>query len=138
MRHLVRAVALLALTAVPASAQAPAPKPSPSASAVEKQLLGTWEGPYTSEQVPPGSLRLVLTKDPAWKAVMSVISDQPIESGEITEFKVEGTTISWSQVIADMNCHASAELVNGTLKGESSCEQGGQVAVTAAWVLLKK
>jgi hypothetical protein len=138
MRHLVRAVALLALGAVPASAQSPAPKPSPAAAAVEKQLIGTWEGPYSSEQVPPGSLRLVLTRESAWKAVMSVVSDQPIDAGEVTDFKLEGTTLSWSQIIADMTCHVSAELVNGTIKGESSCEQGGQVAVTASWVLLKK
>ena len=37
-----------------------------------------------------------------------------------------------------MTCKAEGTIVAGTLKGGTTCEQGGQVAITATWVLLKK
>jgi hypothetical protein len=51
-----RALALLVLLAAPVAAQSPAPKPV-APTAAEKPFMGTWEGPYTSEQAAPGELR---------------------------------------------------------------------------------
>jgi hypothetical protein len=134
---MLRTMALVALIAVPAAAQAPAPKPvAPSAS--EKPFMGTWEGPYTSEQAAPGELRLVISKDATLKASLTVMSDQPIEAGEVRELKITDGVISWVQDIMEMVCRASARVDAGTLKGETACEQGGVVAITAAWVLVKK
>ncbi len=138
MRRFLSAAALLAATALPATAQAPTPRPSPTPASVEKLLIGTWEGPYQSDQAPPGGLRLVIAKDPQWKATLGVISDQEVPPGEVQEFKVEGEHLSWVQEIAGMVCRTSASLDSGTLKGDTSCEQGGVVAITASFVLLKK
>ena len=132
-----RALALLVLLAAPVAAQSPAPKPV-APTAAEKPFLGTWEGPYTSEQAAPGELRLVISKDTTLKASLTVMSDQPIEAGETRELKIEGGVISWVQDIMGMVCRASAMINAGTLKGETVCEQGGAVAITAGWVLVKK
>ena len=132
-----RALALLVLLAAPAVAQSPAPKPS-APTAAEKPFLGTWEGPYTSEQAAPGELRLVISRDTALKATLTVMTDQPIDAGEVRELKVEDNVISWVQDIMGMVCRASAMINSGTLKGETVCEQGGVAAITAAWVLVKK
>ena len=132
-----RALALLVLLAAPAVAQSPAPKPTPATSA-EKPFLGTWEGPYQSEQAAPGEIRLVISRDTALKASLTVMSDQPIEAGEVRELKVEDHVLSWVQDIMGMTCRASAMINAGTLKGETVCEQGGAVAITATWVLVKK
>jgi hypothetical protein len=127
--------ALAVLLATTLAAQAPAPTPKPAE--VEKALLGKWEGPYTSDQTPPGNLRLFIAKEEgAWKVTLQVISDQELPAGDVKEFKVVGTTISWEQEISGLICRASAELVSGALKGGSTCEGGG-MALTASWVLIK-
>ena len=136
MRKFLSAAALLAATALPASAQAPKPAPAPTAQ--QKQLIGTWEGPYVSEQAAPGSLRLVIARDSVWKLTLEVVADQALAVGEAREIKVDGTTVSWVQDIMEMTCKAEGTIVAGTLKGGTTCEQGGQVAITASWVLLKK
>jgi len=138
MRRFLAVAALLAATALPAAAQTPTPKPSLTAASVEKALIGTWECPYQSEQAPPGLLRLVIEKDTAWKATLGVITDQDIPAGEVQELKVDGEHISWVQEIMGMTCRTSATLEAGSLKGDTSCEQGGAVAITAGFVLLKK
>lgn len=132
-----RTLAFLVLLAAPAVAQSPAPKPG-SPPAREKPFLGTWEGPYQSEQAAPGEIRLVISRDTALKASLTVMSDQPIEAGEVRELKVEDNVLSWVQDIMGMVCRAAAMTNAGTLKGETVCEQGGAVAITATWVLVKK
>ena len=133
-----RALALLVLLAAPAVAQSPTPKPNSPATSAEKPFLGTWEGPYQSAQAAPGEIRLVISRDTALKASLTVMSDQPIEAGEVRELKVEDNVLSWVQDIMGMTCRAAAMINAGTLKGETVCEQGGAVAITATWVLVKK
>src|SRR5262249_49343311 len=104
------ALAGVALSARVASARVPAPD-------ISKQIVGTWQGPYQSEAVPPGSLKLVIGRDATgWKVSMDVISDQPPPVGEVKDFTVDKGTISWSQDIQDMNCKSTATLVAGVLK----------------------
>ena len=126
---------LLILAAAPARAQVPAPKTDDLGS----KLIGTWEGPYQSDQAPPGVLRLVIGKeDGIWKVTLQVQTDQPIDAAEVRDFKLEGPQISWSQDIMGMECKSQAALENGTLKGGTECSQGGAVAITATFVMLKK
>lgn len=130
------AVALTALTAVPALAQVRQP---PKAEDIGPKIIGTWQGPYQSDQAPPGGLKLVIAKEgAAWKVSMGVVSDQPIDAAEVRDFKVAGNEITWVQDIMGMECKSLATLENGTLKGSSECAQGGVVAVTATFVLLKQ
>lgn len=133
-RTLPLALALLAMGAASARAQTPA---GPD---VSKQLIGTWEGPYQSESVPPGTLKLSIAKGEKqeWKVTMVVISDDPPPAGEVKDFVVDGGTVSWTQDIADMVCASKATLVAGVLKGTAECSQGGAVVVTATFLLGKQ
>ena len=126
------ALALVALSARTAPAQTPSPD-------ISKQIVGTWEGPYQSEAVPPGSLKLVIGHDATgWKVSLTVISDQPPAAGDVKDFTVDKGTISWVQEIADMECKSSAMLVSGVMKGSAECSQGGAVVLTATFLLEKK
>ena len=134
-RSLTVTFALLALAAAPALAQVPAPKTED----IGPKLIGTWEGPYQSDQAPPGNLRLVIAKEAgAWKVTLQVQTDQPIDAAEVRDFKVDGAQISWVQDIMGMECKSQANLESGTLKGGTECAQGGAVAITATFVMLKK
>jgi hypothetical protein len=122
-------VVLLATAASPVLAQGD----------LAKQVIGTWLGPYQAEQVPPGSLKLTVARDTSgWKVTMDVISDDPPPVGEVKEFKVEADQVSWVQDIAEMECRSVAKMVGGALKGQSECTQGGALAVTATWILVKQ
>lgn len=105
-----------------------------------KQLIGTWEGPYQSEAVPPGSLKLVVAQDAnqTWKASLEIISEQPPAAGELRDFTVEGNSVSWVQDVDEMSCRCLAKLVSGLLKGDAECSQGGAVVLTATFLLEKK
>jgi hypothetical protein len=125
----------LLLAAAPVHAQVPAPKTED----IGPKLLGVWEGPYQSDQAAPGSLRLSIEKEAgAWKVSLQVQSDQPIDAAEVRDFTVDGVQISWVQDIMGMECKSQATLENGTLKGGTECSQGGAVAITATFVMLKK
>ena len=130
-------IALAAVVALPASAQVPSPTKKGDMAAT---LIGVWEGPYTSEAVPPGTLKLTVSRDEKQqlKAVLEVISDQPPPAGDVRDFVVAANKVSWVQTIADMECTMNSELVAGVLKGNASCTQGGAVVVTANFLLEKK
>jgi hypothetical protein len=135
IRSTTAAFGLLVLAAASARAQVPTPK----ADDISPKLIGAWEGPYQSDQAPPGALRLVIGKEAdVWKVTLQVQADQPVDAADVREFKVEGGQISWSQDIMGMECKSQATLENGTLKGGTECSQGGAVAITATFVLLKK
>ncbi len=126
---------LLLLATAPAHAQVPTPRTDD----MGPKLMGTWEGPYQSDQAPPGFLKLVIGKEAsAWKVTLQVQADQPIDAAEVRDFKVDGAQISWSQDIMGMECRSQAALESGTLKGGTECSQGGAVAITATFVMLKK
>lgn len=126
---------LAVLASLPAAAQAPAKKPD-----ISKELIGTWEGPYQSEAVPPGSLKLAIARGPKqeWQVTLEVISDDPPPADVVRDFTVDGNTVSWVQTISDMECRSAATLVAGVIKGTAECTQGGAVVVTATFLLEKK
>jgi hypothetical protein len=126
---------MLMLAVAPMSAQVPTPKTDD----ISPKLIGTWEGPYQSDQAAPGSLKLVIGKEiGVWKVTLQVQTDQPIDAAEVRDFKVEGAEVSWLQDIMGMECRTQAALESGTLKGGTECSQGGAVAITATFVMLKK
>ncbi len=123
----------LALTAGGLSAQQPPRNP------VTTEIVGTWEGPYQSEMVPPGALKLTVARSAnTWQVTLEIHADQPPAAGTVRDFKVEGNTISWAQDVADMNCVSTATLAAGLLKGSADCWQNGAVVVTASFLLEKK
>ena len=103
-------------------------------------VVGVWEGPYQSEAVPPGTLKLTITRDStkALQATLEVFSDQPPPVGPVKDFKLEGNKVSWSQEIAEMICLSTGTITSGVLKGSAECSQNGAVVVTATFLLEKK
>lgn len=103
-------------------------------------LIGVWEGPYQSEAVPPGTLKLTVARDAAkaWQVTLEVFSDQPPPAGAVKDFKLEGNKVSWAQEIAEMLCLSSGTFTSGVLKGTAECSQNGAVVVTATFLLERK
>ena len=103
-------------------------------------VIGVWEGPYQSEAVPPGSLKLTVVRDStrALQATLEVFSDSPPPVGPVKDFKLEGNKVSWSQEIAEMICLSSGTITSGVMKGTAECSQNGAVVVTATFLLEKK
>lgn len=103
-------------------------------------VIGVWEGPYQSEAVPPGSLKLTVVRDStrALQATLEVFSDSPPPVGPVKDFKLEGNKVSWSQEIAEMVCLSSGTITSGVMKGTAECSQNGAVVVTATFLLEKK
>jgi hypothetical protein len=131
------ALGLSALAVGHAAAQV---RPQPKTEDITPQILGTWQGPYQADQVPPGGLKLVIAKEgAAWKVTLGVVADQPVDAAEVREFKIDGTEISWVQNIMDLECKTLAHLTaEKTIKGGTECSQAGTVAITATFVLLKQ
>ena len=106
---------------------------------ISRQIIGTWEGAYQSQAVPPGNLKLVVAREAGvWKATLQIITEQPPNAGELREFTIQGNTVSWIQDVDDMQCKSVSTLVAGVLKGEAECSQGGAVVLTATFLLEKK
>lgn len=128
--------ALLAVSLFVPLASSPLAAPRHQASAV----IGVWEGPYQSEAVPPGTLKLTVSRDStrALQATLEVFSDQPPPVGSVKDFKLEGNKVSWSQEIAEMICLSSGTITSGVMKGTAECSQNGAVVVTATFLLEKK
>jgi len=116
--------------ALPAAAQVPVPKVDRS------PLLGVWEGAYKSDHG-SGGLRLVITRDTAWKATLASAPESTIPESYVDELRVEGTSISWTQSLMGATCAATAELEGSALKGEISCDHGG-TAVRITFLLLRQ
>jgi hypothetical protein len=122
---------LLALAAgAPLAAQVPHPKVDAA------PLLGTWEGPYTSDHA-SGGLRLVITRDTVWKATLGSAPETMFPETSVDEFKVEGNNLSWTQAIMGAACSATAALEGSALKGELACDHDG-TAVRISFLLVKR
>ena len=135
MTRLILTPLALGLFAIPATAQVR----QPPASRLATQIIGVWEGPYQSEAVPPGTLRLTVSREQdTWKATLEVMTEQPPPVGEIQKFTVTDEAATWTQIIAEMECRNTASIVDGVLKGSAECWQGGAVVVSATFLLEKK
>jgi hypothetical protein len=113
---------------------------SPLAAQREADVLGVWEGPYQSEAVPPGTLKLTVARgaNKEWQVTLEIFADQPPAAGPVKDFKLEGNKISFSQEVAEMNCVSTGTITSGVLKGTAECSQNGAVVVTATFLLEKK
>ncbi|MGQ0703009.1 MAG: hypothetical protein ACT4PM_07765 [Gemmatimonadales bacterium] len=130
-----RAFALTAFASAIAGAASAQPNTKPD---VSKDIIGVWEGPYQSEMVTPGNLRLTVVRDSTWKVTLEIFSDQAPPAGELRDFTVNADTVSWVQTVGDLECASKAVLAAGVLKGQAECWQSGVVEVTAGFLLEKK
>jgi hypothetical protein len=102
----------LAFTATPALAQ--------NKDSDEATLPGTWEGTFNSEAVGTGGMKLVITKEGAWKGVITISRDESM-TAEASAFTVKGNDLSWSLDLHGGVCTTTATREANVIKGETSC-----------------
>lgn len=126
------ALALTTICASPALAQHPSVKAAPDS--ITSALVGTWEGQYQTDHG-AGAFTMIIGKDSVWTASLDMVS--PDGSGSIptrmSNFKVSGSNVTWTQELMGMSCKAAAVLAAGTLRGETTCDHGA-----VSYVLRKK
>lgn len=126
------AIALTTICASPALAQHPLAKAAPDS--ITNALVGTWEGQYQTDHG-SGGFRMIIARDSVWTASLDMAA--PDGSGSIptqmSNFKVSGSNVTWTQELMGMSCKATAVLAAGTLRGETTCDHG-----SVGYVLRKK
>ena len=100
---------------ISAGAQTAAPK------SADSKLVGEWEGVYRTDHAPPGGLWMRIGKDSAWKATMEMTSGSQLIPTHVTDIKVDGNSITWSQELMGMACHSMATVDADSLKGRTDC-----------------
>ena len=86
----------------------------------ETTLPGTWEGTFNSEAVGTGGMKLVITKDGAWKGVITISRDESM-TAEAAAFTVNGNELTWSLALHGGVCTTEATREGNVIKGETSC-----------------
>jgi len=106
--------------AAPLEAQDHGPPPS-----IEQRLVGTWEGVYQSDHVPPGPMRVVVSRDSAWRLTMQVHANDQVFTTVGAEVTLDGNVLSWLHETMGQACRGSVVLEGAALKGETSCGGSG-------------
>ena len=88
----------------------------------EAAVIGTWEGTFNSEAVGSGGMKLVITKDGAWKAVITLSRDESM-TADAAAFTVKGNELSWNLDLHGSVCTSTAAREGTVIKGETSCGQ---------------
>lgn len=132
IRIVAAALALTTVCASPALAQHPNAKAAPDS--ITTALIGAWEGQYQTDHG-SGGFKMIIGKDSVWTASLDMAS--PDGSGSIptqmSNFKVSGSNVTWTQELMGMSCKAVAVLAAATLRGETTCDHG-----SVGFVLRKK
>lgn len=121
-RRLLLLVGTLALAAVPGLGAQGGPPAPPT---LEQQLVGSWEGTYQSDHVPPGTMRLVIARDSTWRVTMLVQVLEQLFTSQGTEVTREGNLLRWLHETMGQSCQGSVVLEGATLTGETSCAGSG-------------
>jgi hypothetical protein len=86
------------------------------------RFVGVWDGRFVSDHA-TGGMQLTLSRDTAWKASIEMAhGDQAIPT-LVTNVKVAGKTISWTQELMGMTCATSATVDGTAMAGEAACGQ---------------
>jgi len=90
---------------------------------LSNRFVGVWDGRFITDHGPTGGMQLTISRDTAWKASIEMAhSDQAIPS-RVTDVKVDGKKISWSQEVMGMTCATSASVEGEAMTGDASCGQ---------------
>jgi hypothetical protein len=117
------AISLTVACTSTALAQSKTAKSAP-ADSITTALVGTWEGEYHTDHG-TGAFTMVIKRDSAWTASMDMgAPDGGTVPTRVSEFKVSGTNVTWTQDLMGMSCKAAAVLAAGTLRGETTCDHG--------------
>ena len=127
-----------ATVAMPASAQGAA-TPAATAAANPK-LIGTWEGPYTTDG-PSGTMTVTLSKDGAnFKVSASLGGADAPAAGDARELTFDGDKVSWKQLFGEYDVTFKGALsADGTqVTGTLEAMQSGSFVGGGSYTLTKK
>ncbi len=129
--------ALSATLASPAAAQVSA---APAAAAANPKLLGTWEGPYTTDG-PSGTMTVTLAKDgAAFKVTATLGGGDAPAPGEPRDLVIDGDKVTWKQVFGeyDVTFKAALSADGAQVTGTLEAMQGGSFVGGGSYTLAKK
>jgi len=103
-----------------ASAQAPQKAPPDS---LTNRFVGVWDGRFITDHGPTGGMQLTISRDTAWKASIEMAHGDQAIPNRVTDVKVDGKKMSWSQEVMGMTCATSASVEGEAMTGDASCGQ---------------
>ena len=120
-------IAALALSMLAASSTYAQPTPSTKSVTPDsaRAIVGTWEGSYTSDHAPSGTMKAVFVQDSAIKLTSFALAmDNTMQTLEVRNFSFTSDEISWTEDLMGMTCQTTAVLKGGLLKGAIVCGHG--------------
>jgi hypothetical protein len=126
MKRSLLAVALMVVSATTVRAQhpqLPQHMQGISADSVAKLMNGTWEGPFTADQFPGGTMSVAISHDSTGvKATMTISAHMDVPPSTLENIRHDAGKITWTQQTGDMSCSGSAtHNADGALVGSLDC-----------------
>jgi hypothetical protein len=87
-------------------------------------ILGVWEGKYTSNHAPSGPLKITIAKDSVVKATMDFGTSLHVPHSSFKTITHEGNRIEWTQELMGTACTGTGTVDGGKFKGEITCGPG--------------
>jgi hypothetical protein len=94
-----------------------------SADSAAKLMNGTWEGPFTSDQGPGGTMSVAVSHNGSTvNATMTISAHMDVPPSTLTNIQHNGGRITWTQQTGDASCSGSAtHNADGALVGSLDC-----------------
>src|SRR5437879_3790884 len=112
MKRSLLAAALMVLSAPTARAQhpqLPQHMQGISADSTSKLMNGTWEGPFTTDHGPSGTMSIAVSHDSSGvKATMTLSAHMDVPPSTLENIKHDAGKITWTQETGGMSCSGSA------------------------------
>lgn len=123
MKRSLLAAAALVVCATTVRAQHPQHVQGISADSAAKLMSGTWEGPFTTDHGPGGTMSIAVSHDSAGpKATMTISNHMNLPVTTLQNIKHERGKITWTQATGDVTCTGSAAPdSDGALAGTLDC-----------------
>jgi hypothetical protein len=118
MKRSLSVLAALFLAATPAMAQNPQ-----QGGVSADSMTGVWEGPFTTDHGPGGTMSVTVAHDSAGvKATMTISAHMDVPPSTLANIRHDGGKITWTQETSGMSCAGSASHnTEGALVGSLDC-----------------
>jgi hypothetical protein len=84
-------------------------------------MLGVWEGKYTSNHAPEGTLRITIAHDSVVSATMEFGTSLTVPPSAFRTITHEGDRVTWKQDLHGTACDGTGTVRERTFKGEIRC-----------------
>lgn len=103
--------------------------------AMHALLTGRWSGTVTSAQGVASNLALAVAHDSVQGVMLTTDTGKRIPASKISNLRIEGTRLQWTQDVSGESCKATAvlspatRLERETVKGKMTCADGDRTFV---------